>query len=129
MHDNLAASAAAIRELGKQTGFGVDVSTNPAAFTDANLKKYHVLIFANSNNEAFENEEQRAAFQRYIRGGGGFMGIHSSTGSERQWTWFRQMQGAKFLRHSNRMLHRSERAPYGAFNAAKKAGFTKSRFF
>jgi hypothetical protein len=26
---------------------------------------------------------------------------------------------------ANRMLHRAERAPYGAFNAARKAGFTK----
>jgi uncharacterized protein len=100
VHDNLAASAAAIRELGKQNGFGVDISTNPAVFADGNLKKYQALVFANSNNEAFENPEQRGVFQRFIRGGGGFMGIHSSTGSERQWVYFQQMQGAKFLRHS-----------------------------
>jgi len=100
VHDNLAASAAAIQELGKQNGFGVDVSTNAEVFSDEMLKKYQALIFANSNNEAFENNEQRAAFQRYIRGGGGFVGIHSSTGSERQWTYFQQTQGAKFLRHS-----------------------------
>lgn len=99
VHDNLAASAAAIRELGTQSGFGVDVSTNTAVFTDETLKKYRALIFANSNNEAFDNDEQRAVFQRYIRGGGGFMGIHSSTGSERQWAYFQQLQGAKFLRH------------------------------
>ncbi len=100
VHDNLAASAAAIRELGTQNGFGVDVSTNPAVFANEDLKKYAALIFANSNNEAFENDEQRAAFQRYLRGGGGFMGIHSSTGSERQWDYFQQLQGARFLRHS-----------------------------
>lgn len=100
VHDNLAASADAIRELGKQNGFSVDVSTNPAVFGDETLKKYQALIFANSNNEAFENETQRAAFKRYIEGGGGFVGIHSSTGSERQWNYFQQVQGAKFLRHS-----------------------------
>jgi type 1 glutamine amidotransferase len=100
VHDNLAASAAAIQEMGKQHGFDVDVSTNAAVFTDANLKKYRVLVFANSNNEAFESDEQRAAFQRFIRGGGGFMGIHSSTGSERHWAYFQQVQGARFLRHS-----------------------------
>ena len=100
VHDNLAASAAAIRELGRQNGFGVDVSTHAAVFTDEMLKKYRALIFANSNNEAFENDGQRAVFQRYIRGGGGFMGIHSSTGSERRWAYFQQLQGARFLRHS-----------------------------
>ena len=100
VHDNLAASAAAIRELGTQNSFGVDLSTNPAVFADDNLKKYAALIFANSNNEAFDNQEQRAAFQRYIRSGGGFVGIHSSTGSERHWTYFQKVQGAKFFRHS-----------------------------
>ena len=100
VHDNLAASAAALQELGKENGFAVEVSTNPAVFTDENLKNYQALIFANSNNEAFETEPQRAAFQRYTRGGGGFIGIHSSTGSERHWPYFQQVQGAKFLRHS-----------------------------
>jgi type 1 glutamine amidotransferase len=75
-------------------------ASNAAVFADATLKQYDALIFANSNNEAFDNNEQRDAFKRYIQNGGGFVGIHSSTGSERQWTWFQQMQGAKFLRHS-----------------------------
>jgi type 1 glutamine amidotransferase len=99
VHDNLAASAAAIRELGQQNGFAVDVSTNPAVFTDETLKQYCALIFANSNNEGFDNEDQRAAFQRFVRGGGGFVGIHSSAGTERQWGWFQKMLGAKFFRH------------------------------
>jgi type 1 glutamine amidotransferase len=100
VHDNLAASAAAIRDLGAQNDFAVDVSSDPAVFTDANLIKYKALIFANSNNEAFDNDDQRAVFQRYVRKGGGFVGIHSSSASERQWTYFRQIQGGKFLRHS-----------------------------
>lgn len=99
VHDNLAASAAAIRELGAAHGFGVDISTNAAVFTDTNLTRYAAIIFANSNNEAFDNDSQRAAFQRYIEKGGGFVGIHSSTGSERTWSFFQQVQGAKFLRH------------------------------
>lgn len=99
VHDNLKACAAAIRELGQQHGFAVDVSSDAAVFADATLKPYGALIFANSNNEAFENDGQREAFQRFIRAGGGFMGIHSSTGSERQWAYFQQLQGAKFLRH------------------------------
>jgi uncharacterized protein len=100
VHDNLAASAAAIVELGKQHDFAVEVSSNATVFTDALLQKCSALIFANSNNEAFETLEQRRAFERFIRRGGGFLGIHSSTGSERNWPWFQKVQGAKFLRHS-----------------------------
>jgi enediyne biosynthesis protein E4 len=99
VHDNLAASAAAIRELGAQRRFEVEATTNAAVFLNATPAKYRAIIFANSNNEAFDNDDQRAAFQRYIESGGGFVGIHSSTGSERQWSFFQQVQGAKFLRH------------------------------
>lgn len=99
VHDNLAASAAAIRELGRANHFDVEVTADPTVFTDARLAPYRALIFANSNNEAFASEDQRAAFQRFIRRGGGFVGIHSSTGSERDWPYFQRLQGGKFLRH------------------------------
>lgn len=99
IHDNIAASTAAIRELGASHGFAVDASTNPAAFTDANLKRYAVIIFCNSNNEAFENDEQREAFKRYNQAGGGFVGIHSASGSERQWPYYWALLGGKFVRH------------------------------
>ena len=99
VHDNIPASVAAIKKLGADNHFGVDVSDAPSVFTDQNLKRYRALIFDNTNNEVFENEEQKAAFQRYIRAGGGFVGIHSACGSMRQWPWFWEMLGGKFLRH------------------------------
>ena len=100
VHDNIATCAKTIQELGKESGFEADVSDDPAVFTDANLKQYTALVFGNSNNEAFASEEQRAAFKSYIMAGGGFVGIHSSTGSERDWPYFQQVQGAKFLVHA-----------------------------
>jgi uncharacterized protein len=99
VHDNIAASVAAIKKLGTDNNFAVDVSDDSAVFTDQNLKRYKALIFDNTNNEIFDNEEQKAAFQRYIRAGGGFVGIHSASGSMRQWPWFWEMLGGKFLRH------------------------------
>jgi len=99
VHDNIAAASAAISELGQANGFGVDVSADPTVFTDANLKNYRALVFNNSNNKAFDTEEQKAAFQRYIRAGGGFVGIHSACGSERKWPWFWQLIGGTFKMH------------------------------
>ena len=100
IHDNIPASVAAIKKLGAENNFIVDVSDDPASFTDQNLKRYQALIFDNTNNEIFDNEEQKAAFQRYIRAGGGFVGIHSATGSMRQWPWFWSVVGGKFSRHA-----------------------------
>ena len=100
VHDNLAASVAAIKKLGTENNFLVDASDDPTIFTSDNLKKYKAVIFSNSNNEVFDNEEQKAAFREYIRAGGGFVGIHSASGSMRQWPWFWQMLGGKFVRHA-----------------------------
>jgi len=100
VHDNIAASVAALKKLGAENNFAVEVSDDPAMFTDQNLKRYQALIFDNTNNEIFANEEQKAAFQRYIRAGGGFVGIHSATGSMRQWPWFWSVVGGKFSRHA-----------------------------
>lgn len=99
IHDNIAKSVEAIRKMGAENKFQVDVSDDPKVFTKANLKQYKALVFSNSNNEAFENDEQREALKAYIHGGGGFVGIHSATGSERKWSWYWQMIGGTFQRH------------------------------
>lgn len=99
VHDNIKASVEAIQKLGKENGFAVDASNDPKVFTDENLKQYKALIFSNSNNEAFENDKQRDAFKRYIQAGGGFVGIHSASGSERKWDYYQAVLGAKFKRH------------------------------
>lgn len=99
VHDNIAASVAAIRDLGRENGFAVDATDDPEVFADARLRLYRALVFANTNNEAFTGEGQRQAFRRYIQGGGGFVGIHSASGSERQWPYYHAVLGGKFAFH------------------------------
>ncbi len=100
VHDNIASGVASIKQLGTQQGFSVDVSDNPADFTDENLKKYNALIFNNTNNGVFDTDEQKLALMRYIQAGGGFVGLHSATGTERSWPWFKRLIGASFQRHA-----------------------------
>ncbi|MEO6313476.1 MAG: ThuA domain-containing protein [Chitinophagaceae bacterium] len=100
VHQNIGAGVAAIKQIGARYGFAVDVSDNPADFSDANLKKYSALIFNNTNNGVFETDEQKLALMHYIQAGGGFVGLHSATGTEREWAWFKRLIGASFLRHA-----------------------------
>ncbi|MDR9366318.1 MAG: DUF6807 family protein [Balneolaceae bacterium] len=102
VHDNIPYSVDAINKLGQENGFMVDVSDDPGLFTIENLKQYDALIFSNTNNEAFDTASQREALQQYIRQGGGFMGIHSASGSERDWPWFSKLVGGNFERHAPR---------------------------
>jgi uncharacterized protein len=99
VHDNIAASVAAIRRMGAEAGFAVDASDDPTVFTDTNLRQYAALVFSNSNNQAFSDDAQRDAFKRYIEAGGGFVGIHSASGSERDWPYFWSVLGGKFAAH------------------------------
>jgi type 1 glutamine amidotransferase len=100
VHDNIADAAKCIQKLGTENKFTVDVSDDPGVFTTANLKKYTMLIFTSTNNDVFDNDEQRLVFRRYIEAGGGFVGVHSVTGTERNWTWFKQMLGGTFVWHA-----------------------------
>lgn len=101
VHENIAAASEALLNMGKQYGFNVDTSSDPKIFTEEGLKKYSLLIFNNTNNEVFETDGQKVALMRYVQAGGGFVGLHSATGTERQWPWFKRLIGASFLRHAN----------------------------
>lgn len=99
VHDNIENSVIALKELGKQYGFAVDATDDPSVFTDENLRKYDALVFSNTNNNVFDTDVQRVALMRYIQAGGGFVGIHSASGTERKWKWFKQLLGATFYWH------------------------------
>lgn len=100
VHDNIASAVKGIQKLGTEKGFHVDVSDDPAVMTESNLRQYTFLLFPSTNNDVFDTDAQRVAFRRYIEAGGGFVGLHSVTGTERNWTWFKMMLGGSFEWHA-----------------------------
>ena len=99
VHENIAASVTALTKLCTDNRWAVESSDSPGVFTAENLKRFDCIIFSNTNNEGFDTEEQKEAFMAYTRAGGGFVGIHSASGSERKWPWFAAMLGGRFVRH------------------------------
>ena len=53
----------------------IQETDDPAAFTTANLATVDAVVFAQTGGVLF-NAAQRAALEAYIRGGGGYMGMH-----------------------------------------------------
>jgi len=100
VHDNIPACVESIIKLGKKNNFQVDTSSNASIFTEENLKQYDALVFASTNNAVFDTDEEKIAFIRYTEAGGGFVGIHSACATERDWHWFQQVIGGKFVRHA-----------------------------
>ena len=99
VHTSIPAGVRALEKLAREKGFAIDVTRDPSVFNDENLKKYHAIVFNNTNNDVFDNDDQRLAFMRYVQAGGGFVGIHIAIGTERNWKWYKQMSGATFDRH------------------------------
>lgn len=100
VHDNIASSVKAIKKLGKENGFYVDVSDDSEVFKKGNLEKYSCIVFSNTNNDVFSKDEEKVAFMRYIQAGGGYVGIHSACGTERNWQWFTKLTGGTFDVHA-----------------------------
>ena len=84
--------------MSAQRGFDVDATENAALFTDENLAKYDVVIFLCTSGDVLDDTQQ-AAFERYIRAGGGYAGIHSASDTEYDWAWYGGLVGAYFRDH------------------------------
>ncbi|OLF17537.1 ThuA domain-containing protein [Actinophytocola xanthii] len=100
-HESIPAGQQAITELGAEHGFDVTVSDDAALFTDEGLAPFDAVVFNNTNSRAgaILDAAQRSAFERYVRAGGGFTGIHSASGTEYDWAWYGQLMGAFFKAH------------------------------
>jgi type 1 glutamine amidotransferase len=97
-HDSIPDGLAAIRALGVEHGFRVDDTEDAGHFTDATLAQYRVVVFLSTTGDILD-QEQKAAFERYIRAGGGFVGIHSASDTEYHWPWYGRLIGSWFASH------------------------------
>ena len=97
-HDSIPAGVAAIERLGAEHGFAVDATEDAAAFTPENLVRYKAVVFLSTTGDVLDAGQQ-AAFEGYIRGGGGFAGIHAAADTEYDWPWYGGLVGAYFRSH------------------------------
>ncbi|MBY8874064.1 ThuA domain-containing protein [Micromonospora sp. PLK6-60] len=97
-HDSIPTGIAAIQKLGADNGFTVDTTEDGAAFTDANLAKYRAVIWLSTTGDVLDADQQ-AAFERYIKAGGGYVGIHAASDTEYSWPWYGDLVGAWFANH------------------------------
>ncbi|KAA5538842.1 PKD domain-containing protein [Adhaeribacter rhizoryzae] len=97
-HTSIPKGRIALMQLARENNMEADTTTNPAAFTDANLKNYAAVIFLSTTGDVLNNA-QEAAFERYIQAGGGFVGVHAAADTEYDWGWYGRLVGAYFLNH------------------------------
>lgn len=98
-HESIPAGVEAIRKLGALHDFGVFWTEDAnRVMNDKELAKYQAVVFLLTTGDIL-SDEQKAAFQRYIRAGGGFVGVHSADDTEKNWPWYMQLLGRMFKAH------------------------------
>ncbi|GAA4096143.1 ThuA domain-containing protein [Actinomadura miaoliensis] len=97
-HDSIPAGAEAVRELGARNGFTVDVTDDTVLFSPDILARYRALVFLSTTGELFADAHRRA-LESYVRGGGGFAGVHAAADAEYDWPFYGELVGARFARH------------------------------
>lgn len=97
-HGSITAAVAAFREIGVRNNFVVEATEDGAAFSDANLLNYRAVVFLLTTGDVLDDGQQ-AAFERFIRRGNGYVGVHSATDTEYGWAWYGGLVGAYFEGH------------------------------
>ncbi len=96
-HASIKDGKIALQKLATEHSFVIDFTEDATAFTDANLAHYVAVVFLLTTGEILDDSQQ-AAFERYIRGGGGYVGVHSASDTEYNWPWYGGLVGAYFDR-------------------------------
>jgi cytochrome c len=97
-HDSIPDAVAALRALGAEHGFDVDHTEDAAVFTDAALPAYQAIVFLLTTGDVLDPAQQ-AEVERFIRAGGGYVGVHSACDTEYDWPWYGRLVGAYFKHH------------------------------
>jgi cytochrome c len=97
-HDSIPNGIAAIRALGAGHGFAVEATEDAGNFNNATLARYKVVVFLLTTGDVLD-AGQKAALEQYVRGGGGFVGIHSASDTEHHWPWYGRLVGTWFKSH------------------------------
>jgi type 1 glutamine amidotransferase len=116
-HASIPAGAQAIRDLGDEGDFDVDVTDDATVFDDAKLDPYAAVVFLsttvendveapftpgpNKNRDAFiMTADQQSAFERYVRRGRGYVGIHAASDGDYKWDFYVALVGGMFKNHA-----------------------------
>lgn len=97
-HGSIEDGIKAMKATGESHNFAVDASESPEAFTADNLARYDVVVFLNTTQDVLGPEEEKV-FEGWIRGGGGYVGIHAASDTEYDWPFYGKLMGAWFAGH------------------------------
>ncbi len=99
-HKSIEKGVKTLKNLGKTNDFEITQTEDSLQFNDENLKQYQLVIFLSTTMDVLGAEGEKA-LEKFINGGGSFMGIHAAADTEYDWPWYGKLVGAYFESHPN----------------------------
>jgi type 1 glutamine amidotransferase len=99
--EGIAGGQAALAEIAAGNGWDVFITENGAVFNPEMLNKFGAVVFLNASGDML-SAAQEQAFQAWLEGGGGWLGIHAAGDSSHAgWAWYSDtLIGAEFTAHT-----------------------------
>lgn len=97
-HPSIPTGVACVTDLALELGLTATETKDPTDFTDENLDRFAAVVFLSTTGDVLDPAGQ-SAFERYIRSGGAYFGIHAATDTEYEWPWYTGLAGAQFASH------------------------------
>jgi type 1 glutamine amidotransferase len=87
--------------------FGAELTEDASRFSDEGLRDVDVVVLLQTNGPGVLRGDQRTAFERWVRAGGGVVAIHAAANADRDWPFYGELLGgARFESHRQGPLQR-----------------------
>ena len=98
-HDVIPVSRDILKRIGEMSPrFEVVTTEDVSVFSGENLRRFGAVMFF-TTGELPMNDSQKQALLDFVRGGGGFLGVHSATDTFYQWPEYGKLIGGYFDQH------------------------------
>jgi type 1 glutamine amidotransferase len=97
-HKSIPSGIQALSIMGFKNQWKIDFSEDGSVFSEKGLSNYDVIVFLNTTGNVLLDAEKEALKDFFARGKG-FVGIHSASDTENEWSWYTEMIGGTFKNH------------------------------
>ncbi|NQU53176.1 MAG: ThuA domain-containing protein [Bacteroidetes bacterium] len=97
-HASISSGLKMLSDNSRGQNWVITATEDATLFTDEFLARFDVAVFLNPTGDAIEVEGQEA-FEKFMKSGKGFVGIHAAADFEYEWEFYGNLNTGYFLTH------------------------------
>lgn len=97
-HASISSGLKMLMDNSKEQNWVITATEDASLLRDNFLARFDVAVFLNPTGDAICDEGQ-AAFEKFMKSGKGFVGIHAASDFEYEWPFYGDLIGGYFLTH------------------------------